>query len=222
MTVTAIEPQSKKKKRRAVPVPPGIPASGLGQPSDGYCFATHDLAEVLEPEIEKLNAELERTAHPNSGNFRQTGFGAVEQIGGYAAARMNLEHGVARRLYSVRTGEVRAIGSEWAAYFFFAVGKNVDQCETIPVLPGGIKAAREMVDCHFEFNSDEEPDELAKERLARMLHGFTKGYLAGVNADITTDTEEWARYVSGFLLDQHNRRYPTKRVMRREQESDAA
>ena len=221
MTVTAIEPQG-RKKRRAVPVPPGIPATGIGQPSDGYCVAAFDFAEAINPAIEKLDRSLEPDIQ--EANLRHRGNGAVEIVGAHAARMMNLPVAAAvRRLYAGRTGETRALSAEWADCLLLGAGLSITtDAPGIAHLPGGVEAAREMVDCHFEFGTDEEPDELTKSRLARMLVSFTKGYLAGVNADITTDTEEWARYVSGHRLDQHNRRRPLDRVLRREQESDAA
>lgn len=133
------------------------------------------------------------------------------------------EENAARRLFTARKGENRAIGTVTAEPLLMSVDLDCHQIDGIAQLPGGKEAALEMVECHFEFGADERPTDFEVKQLARQLIGFTRGYLAGVNSDITTDTEEWAKLVAGYRLDRYNRTTPdTFNVERRQPEPDAA
>lgn len=214
-------------RNRGIQTPKGIPMRNTGHGSDGYCIAAFDITEAITPAMEKINREQ---IADRFGNEHDGPGGAVEIISGRASAMLGLtEAAVTRRFAAARAGESRAVGTEYAeAWLEAACDQSIRDFDTIATLPGGQNAALEMVRCHFEFNApDETPTELEIHRLARQLLSFTLGYLAGVNADITTDVEEWTQHVAGFRLNSYNRRpgvggANADKVMRRDSSEDDA
>ena len=217
MTTAIIEEPTRRidrrvgtKRHRGVRCPDGIPMQTTGHKSEDWCVSSFDLAEVIEPLMEELGREL---SGGQNGDFDERYSGAIEAISGRVAVQLGVrETAVKRRLFVARKGESRAISAENAeAWLEAAADVRLEEVDSIPRFPGGVEAARDGVLCNFEFqHPEEEPQELEVRRLTRSLLNFTFGYLAGVNADIPTDTEEWARLLSGFRLDFYNRSYQGK------------
>lgn len=187
------KPATRKRRNRGVATPAGIPSQGTGHPINAYIFAARDTAELLEP----LIAELDHDLGWGANGDQQDGGGATVIT---ARAALQLEwkpEAMARSLYRVRTGESRSIGTELVDALFMAVDVEVEHLP-LPVFPAGRVAADDMIDIHLE-RTGEKLGVVERVELRRALLSFTRGYMAGVNADITTDSSEWACVVDGHL-----------------------
>ena len=128
------------------------------------------LADVLEPEIERLNQQLD------SDQLQ----GAVDAIASRASTILGDvgPEAVVRRLYSVRHGQSRAVHTEIADAMLLALDIKINDTN-LPTLAGTKAGAREMVDVWAP-----EYEGVEAERLANTLMHFCKGFLEGLTVDL--------------------------------------
>lgn len=134
-----------------------------------FVVPTNDLANVIEPLIEKLNNELDGDTFSGRGGQRQ---GAIQVISDRVAPALGLgPDAVPRRLWSIRARETRTTNAELAGTILIALGTDLEEHD-LPVLPGTLTDAREMASV---WRRDLKPAQ--RRRWARKLHRFANAYL---------------------------------------------
>jgi hypothetical protein len=134
---------------------------------------------VLRDAIEQQNREL---SQDGSKGEKQ---GAIQIVAERAAMTLGVQHDAAlRRIFATTREEYGSITARHADAFLLACDINYT-CDTdLPELPAGLAAAEEMVDCYFEYDSEEEPDPETRREFARLLSRFSTAFL---NADRVID-----------------------------------
>ena len=146
-------------------IPTSIP--GHGKP---VCMAS-ELRAVLFPLIE----EEERIAVKNRKEV--SGQPGVKDRLALRASQMRglADDAGRRRLYDLEYGDTRIISIDWADSFLLAIERHIGN-EALPVMPGSLKSAREMVAAMSDYG--DEPMTLPEQdRLTRQLFRFARGYV---------------------------------------------
>lgn len=154
-------------------------------PRSRYIVPTPMFAEVLQPLVDRLNAEID--------NFE--GDGAVQQIAHCAADCIGrAPEAITRRIYDVLHGKTLKTSAHTADGILLALDVDIEQT-TIPTFPVGPKPAREMVDIHFP-----ELTEFEARKLAKTLNHFCAGFLMGAGLDLDDILEVYAVKSLGRFL----------------------
>lgn len=203
MTVSAITerrhvaaPTTPKRKRPAgLATPNGIPASTPGRTGTDFLVATGPLADILQPEIDKLSKTCSVVG--NRRNEEEGGLAIICERASLSLPNTSSE-AVIRRMYDIQHGKSRTTSTELADALLMAVDLHIEDQPTLATLPGGKESAREMVMIHFE-NTGEAFDEIDVLRLSGALLSFARGYVADCK-DEDVEPEEWARRVASQRL----------------------
>ena len=174
------------------PAPPKgvqLRAGGLG-PGE-VLVPTDELAAVLIPAIDKMNAELNYNVYEGCESQSD---GAMQIIAERSAKALGTRvDSVPRRLYSIRTAEFKGCAVRIADALLLAVDIKIEETDIVH-LPQGMEAAREMVDAYYE-TIGKRPSKTQKEALAKKIVRFKNGYLYHekyqAKAEAKAESDRW-------------------------------
>lgn len=152
-----------------------------------YAIPTDQLAEVLIPLIERLDAGL--TCNDNRNQHLSQGNGAIELLGERIGPRIGVKpDAIKRRIYDIKERRSYTTNSELADALLCELGVNIGDTD-IPTLAGNPDGALDMVECWADFNEPGMPT-LERRKLAKTLHSFCHAY---VKAAAPEGTAEYLR-----------------------------
>lgn len=176
--------------------------------NDRLIVSTADLADLLEPHFLRLQAQHERNS--SHSDIARGKLGAWAPIVHYISRQLNIKlNSVPRRITQLRTRTTLETGITTADVFLIALDLNLTKCE-LPVLPGNLATAMQMVEIRYPEWSYEET-----KALATKLYNFSRAYIRA------TASEETLRAIAT----DNERRRPRRnqaRAARRQREQVAA
>lgn len=154
------------------------PTQHIAGATSNFVVPVEELARILDERIEEINREQGfdtlQLEQPNQS--RAAGAVQIITANGESASHGTLKaSALARRMWSIRERESRAVRVEIADALLSGAGVMIEDTE-LPTLPAGKVAAKEAVDIHQEL-TDEPLNELDAHRLERSLLHFAQGYV---------------------------------------------